>query len=206
VTMTKRKKWILISGIALILVVAILFSLFWFVWRDEEPEEPEVVVPVVDTSTLFVMPDEMVFIKDGKETAVSGAQMSEILADLVWLEENVVDFDTINGFFSDSETSNIMAHFLCVELRYEQRYRYTGEMGPFLNMEYDALLVCLAGLPSWIIPYRDGAYQAVGEVGSYWMMIHYDPEDYDNPIKPQDRPLVKEATAVTAHIKSFYTP
>jgi len=204
VTMTKRKKWILISGIALILVVAILFSLFWFVWRDEEPEEPEVVVPVVDTSTLFAMPDEMVFIKDGKETAVSPAQMSEILADLVWLEENVVEFDSINGEFTESRTSEYMARFLCVKLRYGQRYRYTGEMGPFLNMEYDTLLVCLGDRPGWIIPYRDGAYQAVGR--SYWMMVHYDPYDYDNPIKPQDRPLVKEATAVTAHIKSFYTP
>jgi len=198
-TLTKRKKIILISSTALILVVAILFSLFWFVWRDEEPEEPVVIVPV-ETSTLFVMPDEMVFIKDGKETPLSATQISESYEYFVWLESHALDTGTIDGLYSDSYTSEVKARNLCVELRYHQRQKYTGSIGPFRNLEYDALLVVMGGdVPGFIIPYRDSAYQPVGL--SYYLLDYY---DYDKNLA--ENSIYEEAVAVTERIKSFYAP
>jgi len=193
-TITKRKKVILISGIALILVAAILLSLYWFVWReDEEPEEPVVIVPV-ETSTLFVMPDEVIFIKGEKTQALEQEQIAAIYEHLARWE--ALAFDTaVTNAASVYLTNKISSGELCMELHYRHPLKYNGKLSAFCGEEYDTIRILMMDGPSRVVmPLMDGKQPS----GGCCTLSFYNEQT--------DESLAAEGNTVFESIKSFYTP
>ena len=189
-TMTKRKKRLLIALISVFCLLAVLFSLFWFVpyrrhWNFRKTP--------VETEVLFPMPDEIVLIRDGKAQKLDKEQIPAVYEALAFLEE--IAFGTSGPLlpYSAIETAKYRLTCDCVELRYRQRYKYTGEFSSFDGKEYDALLFVDF---STVIPYKGSVYRAVR--GTYQDLI------YNDTWSGQD--LNDEAKIVSDYIKSFYNP
>ena len=189
--MTKRKKRLLTVLISILCTLMILFSLFWFVpyrrhWNFRKTP--------VETEDLFPMPDEIVLIRDGWAKKLDEEHIPAVYEALVWLED--VAFGTSGPLmpYSAIETAKYRLTCDCIELRYRQRYKYTGELSAFYGEEYDALLLTGNSAFAWVIPYKGCTYRAVGN--SYAYLI------YADSWSGQD--LNDEAKTVSDYIKSFY--
>ena len=191
--MTKRKKRLLTVLISILCTLVILFSLFWFVpyrrhWNFRKTP--------VETEVLFPMPDEVILIQDGKAQKLDEEHIPAVYEALVWLED--VAFGTSGPLmpYSAIETAKDRFTCDCIELRYRQRYKYTGELSAFCGEEYDALLLVGDDGFDRVIPYKGCAYRDVR--GTYQDLLYHNSRSGEN--------LNDEAKTVSDYIKSFYTP
>lgn len=165
--LTKRKKRVLVAAcasavcIALIAVLLVRFSLFWNApyrrhWTFHKTP--------VETNMLFARPDEVVLIQGGWVKWLKEESISALYEEIAWFES--ASLNTVS-ILSPATSATRDAHrneFFCVELRYDQRYKYVGEIKAFYGEEYDALLLAFDGDGVFVMPYRGWNYHG-GNIG-----------------------------------------
>jgi len=142
--MTKRQKRLLTAAcasavcIALIAVLLVQFSLFWNApyrrhWTFHKTP--------VETTVLFAHPDEVLLIQGGWVKWLDAENILAFYEEIVWFEAASSQIvPTLAAPTSDTRDAHRSESF-CVELRYDRRHKYVGEIAAFSGQEYDALLL-----------------------------------------------------------------
>ncbi|MBQ3483418.1 MAG: hypothetical protein IJA78_04505 [Clostridia bacterium] len=95
----------------------------------------------VETATLFERPDEVVLIQGGWVKWLDAENIPALYEEIVWFETASSQIvPTLAAPTSDTRDAHRSESF-CVELRYDRRHKYVGEIAAFCGEEYDALLL-----------------------------------------------------------------
>ena len=167
--MTKRKKCLLITGISVLCLLAILFSLFWFVpyrrhWTFQKTP--------IETDVFLPKPDEIVCIIDGETVWLNEEQIATVHAQLLQTVPLAMgkEYYHDGGSLTRERRSENFAH-TCLELRYKQRHTFVGNEY-YNGFQFDAVFLSIHGYFLVVIPYLDVSYRTMPDyAGTMGMMF-----------------------------------
>ena len=121
----------------------------------------------LETETFAEKPEHIMSIKNGKEKSLKQEEIDFVCSAFEKLYAAFEGTSSIKGPFSKRNISKWKETVFCLEFRYDQRRKFTGELKDDDNrfswgdLQYDALLLIFWSGAVIAVPYRGSSYRDV---------------------------------------------
>ncbi len=121
----------------------------------------------LETETFAEKPEQIMSIKNGKEKSLKQEEIDSVYSAFEKLSATLEGTSSIKGPFSKRNISKWKETVFCLEFRYDQRRKFTGELKDnynrftWGNLQYDALLLVFWSGAVIAVPYRGSRYRDV---------------------------------------------